>query len=62
MYKIGQRVKVHNRNSTIPNDNIGTLVKIHLQYVVTLDSGLTGLFNSEDVFSPNNYTVMKEGK
>ena len=54
MYKIGQRVKVNNRNSSFPQDNKGTLVKIHIQYIVKLDGGLTGLFNSEDISKESN--------
>jgi len=49
MYKIGQKVKVNNRNSSFPQDNRGTIVKVHTQYIVKLDGGLIGLFNSEDV-------------
>uniref|UniRef100_A0A6M3KKQ6 Uncharacterized protein n=1 Tax=viral metagenome TaxID=1070528 RepID=A0A6M3KKQ6_9ZZZZ len=49
MYKIGQRVAVDNRNSTFPQDNRGTVIKIHIQYIVKLDGGLTGQFDSERI-------------
>jgi len=54
MYKIGEKVKVNNRNSTFPQDNRGTIVKTHIQYIVKLDGGLTGLFNTEDVSKLND--------
>lgn len=49
MYKIGQRVKVDNHNSSFPNDNKGTVVAVHMQYIVRLDGGLTGKFDADAI-------------
>jgi len=59
MYKIGQRVNVDNRNSTFPQDNRGTVLKIHIQYVVKLDGGLVGQFDSERISKMANPTSSK---
>jgi hypothetical protein len=49
VYKIGQKVKVNNSFSTFPEDNRGTVVGIVIKYIVRLDGGLTGLFDSNKV-------------
>ncbi len=48
-YKVNQRVKVDNRNSTFPNDNKGVVLEVRYQYVVKLDGGLVGLFDAERI-------------
>ncbi len=49
MYKIGQKVRVDNRFSSYPEDNRGVIIAIRIQYIVKLDGGLVGKFDSEKI-------------